>query len=299
MGCRLEHSRQWALRCYHEASAFDENCFITLTYSPENLPPGGSLDPAHPVAFMKRLREKHGKGIRSYGCAEYGEKLGRPHYHLCLFNFDWKDKKLAYERNGFKLYDSEDLERLWGLGHCKTAEFSFETAAYVARYITKKMHGKNYKDAQGNTIQIEDRVSSHYTKMNEETGEYLRIMPERPVCVSRRPGIGRTWWDLHHERLQTQDTVILRNKEVRPPKYYDYLLEKLNPNSLHSIKQIRKQNGLKQLSKIQSENQQNYLNWKQNGGHLSDLPQLRQDVTDEVLKLKMEMNPRKFENGKN
>lgn len=43
IGCRLERSRQWAIRCVHEAQLHEETAFITLTYSPENLPPGGTL----------------------------------------------------------------------------------------------------------------------------------------------------------------------------------------------------------------------------------------------------------------
>ena len=43
IGCRLERSRQWAMRCLHEASLYDRNAFITLTYDDSNLPPGGSL----------------------------------------------------------------------------------------------------------------------------------------------------------------------------------------------------------------------------------------------------------------
>lgn len=38
IGCRLERSRQWAIRCAHEASLYEENCFITLTYRDEDLP---------------------------------------------------------------------------------------------------------------------------------------------------------------------------------------------------------------------------------------------------------------------
>jgi len=43
VGCRLERSRQWAMRCMHEASLHEENIFITLTYNPENLPEGNTL----------------------------------------------------------------------------------------------------------------------------------------------------------------------------------------------------------------------------------------------------------------
>ena len=37
MGCRLERSRQWALRCFHESKLYEDNCFVTLTFSDENL----------------------------------------------------------------------------------------------------------------------------------------------------------------------------------------------------------------------------------------------------------------------
>jgi hypothetical protein len=43
IGCRLEYSRQWAMRCHHEASLHIFNSFITLTYDPEHLPQDGSL----------------------------------------------------------------------------------------------------------------------------------------------------------------------------------------------------------------------------------------------------------------
>ena len=43
IGCRLEYSRQWAVRCIHEAKMHKHNEFITLTYSEENIPNGQTL----------------------------------------------------------------------------------------------------------------------------------------------------------------------------------------------------------------------------------------------------------------
>ena len=88
IGCRLERSRQWAIRCYHEASMYERNSFVTLTYDDESLPLGGTLVFRDFQLFMKRLRKQYGAGIRFYACGEYGEKFGRPHYHVCLFNFE-------------------------------------------------------------------------------------------------------------------------------------------------------------------------------------------------------------------
>ena len=38
VGCRLERSRQWAVRCMHEASMHMFNSFVTLTYDDDHFP---------------------------------------------------------------------------------------------------------------------------------------------------------------------------------------------------------------------------------------------------------------------
>lgn len=58
IGCRIDRSRSWALRCVHESKMHDANCFITLTYNDENKPYGGSLDKTDLQKFLKRLRKK-------------------------------------------------------------------------------------------------------------------------------------------------------------------------------------------------------------------------------------------------
>lgn len=58
IGCRLERSRQWAMRCVHESKTHNENSFITLTYSDENLPDRKRLKYEDFQLFMKKLRTK-------------------------------------------------------------------------------------------------------------------------------------------------------------------------------------------------------------------------------------------------
>ena len=53
IGCRLEKSRQWAIRCVHEATLHQKNCFVTLTYNPQNLPSNGSLDKRALTLFLR------------------------------------------------------------------------------------------------------------------------------------------------------------------------------------------------------------------------------------------------------
>ena len=114
VGCLMARSRQWAVRCVLEASLWTKNCFITLTYAPEHLPENGSLVKEHFTLFMKRLRKKYGEGIRFFQCGEYGSKGDRPHYHACLFNFDFPDKQIwKRSESGALLYRSSSLEKLW------------------------------------------------------------------------------------------------------------------------------------------------------------------------------------------
>ena len=78
MECRLRKKREWALRCEHEASLHDENCWFTLTYDDAHLPDRNSLRRRDLQLFLKRLR-KVMKPFRFFGCGEYGDDSNRPH----------------------------------------------------------------------------------------------------------------------------------------------------------------------------------------------------------------------------
>lgn len=272
--CRLEKSRQWAMRCMHEASLYEKNCFVTLTYSDENLPLNGSLDYEAPVLFMKRLRDKFGSGIRSYGCAEYGEKGKRPHYHLCLFNHDFDDKRpfpgQKWGHDEHRLYNSSSLESLWDLGISSVGAFTWETAAYVARYVTKKITGKDAPD--------------HYASTNAYTGEITERLPERSVCVSRRPGIGREWYSKFGKFIRDHDFAIVNGKKVRPAKYYDRLFDLDFPDAFEECKKKRKLEGTRAKEKFEKE----FL-----GGSFQ-----RTLVMEHVHELSANQLKRKLENGK-
>lgn len=144
-GCRLERSKQWAIRCVHEASLYEDNCFITLTYNKENLPKDFSLNKRDFQLFMKRLRKKYApKQIRFYHCGEYGEPteynnhIARPHYHAIIFNHKFEDQILWKQKRGNELYISKELEELWPQGFSTIGSVTQDSAGYVARYLLKK-----------------------------------------------------------------------------------------------------------------------------------------------------------------
>lgn len=228
IGCRLEKARQWAVRCVHEAQMYPENSFITLTYNNENLPKDRNIQKRDLQLFFKRLRKALSpKEIRYYACGEYGDKMGRPHYHACLFNHDFEDKimlrtgkvkpsglsKFKPTRN-HALYTSPVLEKIWKKGFVTIGELTFDSAGYVARYVTKKITGPP--------------AAEHY---QGRTPEF--------ALMSRMPGIGKPWLDKYFTDVYPKDFFTLNGVKNKPPRYYDDLLKKKNPRLHIKLKEAR------------------------------------------------------------
>lgn len=226
-GCRLERSRQWAMRCMHESSLWPENAFITLTYAPEALPPGQSLYYRDFALFMKRFRKRlaaRGQTVRFYMCGEYGENLGRPHYHALIFNWWPPDAVLWKKSKTGDLYTSSELSETWGLGYAVVGRVTFESAAYVARYVMKKRNGPD--------------AEKHYQLIDQETGEVFDRVPEF-TNMSRKPGIASDWFDRWQSDVYPSDYVIINGRKCKPPKYYDKKYELIDPEGLEVIKKKR------------------------------------------------------------
>lgn len=223
-GCRLERSRQWAMRCMHEASLYDQNAFLTLTYDDEHLPAYGSLKKSDFQLFMKRLRKAAGK-LRFFHCGEYGEKTLRPHYHALIFGFNFPDRYQWSDRGGCPVFRSPMLEKLWTLGASEIGSVTFESAAYVARYVVKKL--------------TEEDAYEQYRTLDVATGEMVPVEPEY-ATMSRRPGIGTGWYEKFGAESYGHDSVVMRGIEMKPPKFYDNKLESEDEKWLRAVKQARK-----------------------------------------------------------
>lgn len=200
LGCRLEYSRQWAVRCMHEASLHDRNCFVTLTYAeaPKD------LQYSDFQLFMKRLRRSWGR-CSFYMSGEYGETNGRPHFHSVLFGVDFSDKVyFGRSPSGFKLYTSASLSALWPHGFSSVGGLTFETCAYVARYVHKKMLQANGGAYAGSV------------------GEFSRM--------SLRPAIGKRWFDRFGQSdVLPEGTVVVNGVSAVAPRYYRRELRKRFP----------------------------------------------------------------------
>lgn len=234
--CRKAHAQAWAARCQNESKYWDNTYFITLTYNEENLPvidkntgelyrgfrnpldyynkhkryENSTLLLPDMQKFLKRLRiyaKRHGlleneeKGIKIFYCGEYGSKTSRAHYHLLLYGFKIPDLKVWKRMKGIEYDRSKIIEDLWGLGNVIIGNLNFKTCSYVAKYVMKKYVGPDkeavYKEA-GRTPEF--------------------------VQMSRRPGIGKRYWEEHRNDIYKYDSVMVGDgKTVKPPKYYDVL----------------------------------------------------------------------------
>lgn len=271
IGCRLEYSRQWAVRCVHEASMHDENSFITLTYAPEHLPYDTSIHKEELQRFYKRFRKKldaiygrtkyydeekekwrykPNKPIRYFssgeygttckncgigekrhkyeGCGEWKPGLGRPHYHALIFGYDFPDKEFwTKQKNGEILFRSKLLEELWTKGHSTIGYATFQSAAYVARYVVKKRKGGT-----------DEENEEHYKRVDKDTGEIHQLEPE--FCLmSRNPGLGTSWFKKYKSDTD-KDYITVNGKKMSLPKFYDAMLEAVDSDELKERKLKRK-----------------------------------------------------------
>lgn len=245
IGCRLDYSRQWANRIMLECKdrPKDTCWFITLTYNPENLPinqvinqdtgeiiTGNTLVKEHLSKFMKdlrRYRDYHYKEseIKFFGCGEYGssKNTARPHYHIAIMGMKldtFELKKYKDTENG-RLWIWEEGARIWGKGYVVIGRLEWDSAAYVARYIMKKQKG--------------NLADNYYASK--------AIIPEF-VQMSRRPGIGRRYYEEHKNEIYENDSIVLKSGndiiEAKPPKYYDKIYDIDEHEYLEKIKIKRK-----------------------------------------------------------
>lgn len=279
IGCRLDHSKQWAARCMLEAQEWEHNFFITLTYDDVHLSDcrrhnyvfnDGSvvfemnssssgvwkdlapldcwffddgtsnqektvirefdsytLVKKHAQDFIKRLRRYFSyhfnhDNIRVFYCGEYGSLNNRPHFHFIFFNLPLPKDDLVFwqQQDGYSVYRSYLIESLWDKGFSTVGNCTYETCAYVARYVLKKHKGK----------------TAIYYRDNGLVPEFVEM--------SRKPGIAYKYFSDHKDSIYRFDNVQLlgpdgKTLKINPPDYFDRLYEDINPEHLACLKAER------------------------------------------------------------
>lgn len=221
----MEYTKQWATRCVHEAQYHARSCFVTLTYSDQNLPAYGQLHKEHLQKFLRSLR-KRGFKLRYFACGEYGDQYDRPHYHALLFGV-WPADAYEWRSKGkYKYFRSPTFELAWPHGFVEFSDVSRKNCEYVAGYIRKKR----------------TKSSTDYWDRYERTahdGALYYLEPEFSL-MSKKPGIGERWIADHWKETYTHDSIILDGREWPVPEYYDKWLKKNRPGVWESVLECRK-----------------------------------------------------------
>lgn len=239
VGCKLDFAREWACRCVHETQMHIDNCFLTLTYNDYYLPHiefngklRATLVKKHLVDFVKRLRRHiEPLKIKFYACGEYGDpdkgdRKFNPHYHLCIFGYDPPDKKFFYRDKGNDIFLSKKIRNLWKKGNITVGEITLESAGYVARYCVKKITG--------------EMAVSHYKGRTPE----FSLMSRGNKKVGKN-GIGYQWFMKYKNDVYPKDFFTIDGVKHRPPRYYDNLLQEIDPELFEELKIKRKEEMLK------------------------------------------------------
>jgi hypothetical protein len=149
LGCKIVKKKTWKNRILLEAKMHQENSFLTLTYSDDKLPKGGSLDPDDTKNWLHRFRKaidrKLGKKVRYFLVGEYGDETQRPHYHAALFGVGCRGPIARYvQGKRCKCVVCGICESTWGNGIIGLGTLENDSAAYIAGYVQKtvKVDGK-------------------------------------------------------------------------------------------------------------------------------------------------------------
>lgn len=242
IGCRLDYAREWANRCMLELKYHDKAWFLTLTYDDEHIHymmfdgvVVQTLWKKDLQDFFKRLRKGNKERglkpqkVRYYACGEYGGRTRRPHYHAIVFGLDIAEEDLRLYKvspQGYKYFVCDWITDVWQKGYVVLGEVNWNTCAYTARYMMKKLKGV---DEYGNPWKM------YY--------DSIGIEPEF-VTMSRKPGIAYQEFESNKRQIYDFDKILISKDdevlEVKPPRYYDRLFDLEDPDLLALNKERRK-----------------------------------------------------------
>lgn len=247
IGCKIQKKQDWATRIEMEAKTWPKETvwFVTLTYDNEHIPgvnheTGEVVREAmylrrknsHDLAvnmtlwyediqnFLKRLRKAYKGQLRYFVAGEYGEKTGRPHYHMILFGY--KPEKLeTYSKVKPDEYmvDSR-ITRCWGMGIHNLINPTQGGYSYVAGYVTKKY--------------------------DDETKEHIKNGLRPPFAqMSRDPGLGFEYYQAHKEEIWQKGYIQLDNgKRASIPRYFQEMQRLEDPKVLWELKKRNQQKAI-------------------------------------------------------
>lgn len=302
--CVLNHANSWATRIIMESRLHKENCFITLTYSNENLPLNGNhmtLRKKDFQDFIKRLRFHLGnKKILYFGCGEYGPRTHRPHGHFIIMGWKPDDLKIqGISKTEQDMFTSKTLEKIWGKGFVTIEPVNYRTACYTARYCQKKAGiKKNKREYTGEFEKIEkiDERNGKKFIVNKnllKTSRFDKFGREKEfIIMSKQPAIGLEYWNKNKEIIKRNKGILIKIDDkvlLKPiPRYFKKIWERENLEEYlaydYKQKNEQEQNKDKTIKKITTEKK--YLD---NNLLVDNLEKRLNEIKDYNLKNKIKL----------
>lgn len=217
IGCRKDKAKEWTIRMLHEKNSWRNSIFITLTYADSDDDVIPVLDKKEFVKFMKRLRKaKEPDKIKFYGVGEYGDTLGRAHYHAIIF--------------GMSAYEGSLIEKAWPKGIVDVGTVTERSIAYVAGYVQKKYKEdpKMYDDLEiERPFQLQSKgIGKEWCEVNKGAIEerLMVTMNGKPQAVPR-----------YYKKVLDLDLTKfeIRHKEVLEELYEKWLKKGIKDEEMH------------------------------------------------------------------
>jgi len=202
LNCLKKRKAQWAFRLAETNRVAFSSYFVTLTYDDKNVPVGDGVLTINyddhktfihelkakesPKALAKRESisgEEHSRRERKilergkfayYGVAEYGDGLGRPHFHYLLFN----------------VRDTRNIETAWGKGIVDIdPDVNINNIDYVLKYMVKDHSKQEYENREKEKSWMSKGIGSSAASDLGFTS-YIRKTNSTQVCTPRNTKIG-------------------------------------------------------------------------------------------------------------
>lgn len=196
--CRKKKAYELAVRCVLHASLYPQNAFLTLTYDEKSPEYHNNFQYTDIQKFKKKLRQhvhRHHeeKKIELFNVHEYG-KNGKKHWHLLMFNHDFKDKTVYTRKNDIPLYTSETLASLWPFGFNTLGDVTEGSAMYQAQYMEKDIKNGN----------VMSHKKSH----------------------SKHSGLGRPYFMQNYKQILSLGYIPIGGRKAPVPRYFQKLSHK-------------------------------------------------------------------------
>lgn len=231
--CLETRRNEWTFRLTQEQKKASSSHFITLTYSPENLPTDLGLVKEHLQKFMKRLRKVNTQKVRFYAVGEYGTETQRPHYHVIMFNLD---EQLVPQ-----------LQSIWGHGFAYFGTVEIGAIHYVTKYHVNRFGeyhgrpppfchmsrnpgiGKNYIDTHTQWHRADFR---NYAQVNGIISRLPRYYKEKIFTEKERAALAEISL-LSGEIASTDALLKCRAFHSDPYRYYDERMRQAHDAIVH------------------------------------------------------------------